>query len=206
MSAAPFSALNPPDLLLAFNTALSADMSYRPVNTTAYRDRIYGLLQNLEIPVQLPSTRKLLIWPEAQELTGAGYAASGKEMLLVPAAAEAWQKMQAAALTHSVELGLISAFRSVDYQVQLIDRKRQTGVEMSDILTVLAPPGYSEHHTGCAVDIGTPGCPALSEQFEETSAYHWLSAHAGEFGFFLSFPRNNPFGYIYEPWHWCFRQ
>ncbi len=73
------------------------------------------------------------------------------------------------------------------------------------ILTLSAPPGYSEHHTGCAIDINTPGCVATEEEFENTDAYRWLTEHAGRFGFTLSYPRDNALGFIYEPWHWCFQ-
>jgi D-alanyl-D-alanine carboxypeptidase len=49
------------------------------------------------------------------------------------------------------------------------------------------------------------GVPDLEEDFEETPAFRWLSANAGRFGFVLSFPRDNPHDYVYEPWHWCYR-
>ena len=49
------------------------------------------------------------------------------------------------------------------------------------------------------------GAPSLELEFEHTSAFRWLSDNARTFGFFLSFPRQNPYGYAYEPWHWCFR-
>ncbi|MEQ1638880.1 MAG: D-alanyl-D-alanine carboxypeptidase family protein [Methylococcales bacterium] len=73
-----------------------------------------------------------------------------------------------------------------------------------DILTVLAPPGFSEHHTGCAVDISTPGTAPAALVFEQTAAFSWLNTNAHRFGFYLSFPLGNPYGYQYEPWHWCF--
>ena len=73
-----------------------------------------------------------------------------------------------------------------------------------DFLRVNAAPGYSEHHTGRAVDIGTPGCPPLEEAFEDTAAFAWLSRNAGAAGFRMTYPRGNPQGVIYEPWHWLF--
>jgi D-alanyl-D-alanine carboxypeptidase len=73
------------------------------------------------------------------------------------------------------------------------------------LLGVSAPPGYSEHHSGGAVDVTTEGVPPLELDFEDTPAFRWLSDHAHKFGFHLSFPRDNPCGYAYEPWHWCFR-
>ena len=52
-------------------------------------------------------------------------------------------------------------------------------------------------------NIGTTGSLPLEESFAETKAYAWLDRHAASFGFTLSYPRDNPHGFIYEPWHWC---
>ncbi len=104
-----------------------------------------------------------------------------------------------------IELLLVSAFRSVDYQRSIFDRKLAQGVPLDDILRVNAAPGYSEHHTGRAVDIATRGCPPLTEAFETTDAFEWLTRNAGRFGFEMSYPRDNPYGIAYEPWHWAMR-
>ncbi|HEY4990089.1 MAG TPA: D-alanyl-D-alanine carboxypeptidase family protein, partial [Opitutaceae bacterium] len=69
---------------------------------------------------------------------------------------------------------------------------------------VNAAPGYSEHHTGRAVDIGVPDEPPLEEGFALTQAFSWLTAHAREFGFALSYACGNPQGIAYEPWHWLY--
>ncbi|MEO8102521.1 MAG: D-alanyl-D-alanine carboxypeptidase family protein, partial [Betaproteobacteria bacterium] len=49
-----------------------------------------------------------------------------------------------------------------------------------------------------------PSDPELEVEFENTAAFRWLTGHAAEFGFRLSYPRGNTAGYQYEPWHWCF--
>ncbi|MBT8145423.1 MAG: D-alanyl-D-alanine carboxypeptidase family protein, partial [Gammaproteobacteria bacterium] len=64
---------------------------------------------------------------------------------------------------------------------------------------------FSEHHTGRALDLNTDGCAVLQEEFENTSAFQWLMAEAQSFGFILSYPRDNPWGIVYEPWHWCYQ-
>lgn len=112
------------------------------------------------------------------------------------------ESMRTAAAADQVTLLLISGFRSVAYQRQIIDRKRARGDLLEAILRVNAAPGYSEHHTGRAVDIGTPDSRPLEEEFENTKAFRWLAQEAGRFGFRLSYPRNNPQGIVYEPWHW----
>ena len=123
---------------------------------------------------------------------------------LTPAAFAAWSEMKSCATEDGVELLLISAFRSVQYQCELIERKIERDQKIEDILKVNAAPGFSEHHTGRAIDIGTSGCEPLVEDFEKTVAFQWLSLNAGRFGFTLSYPRSNPWGIDYEPWHWCF--
>ena len=101
---------------------------------------------------------------------------------------------------------LVSAFRSIARQHEIVAAKLARGQQLDAILQVSAAPGFSEHHTGRAVDIGTPDSPALEEVFEQTPAFAWLQANAACFGFVLSFPRGNACGYLYEPWHWCYRQ
>ena len=100
---------------------------------------------------------------------------------------------------------MVSAFRSISYQAQLIDHKLQQGLNLCDILTTNTAPGHSEHHTGCAIDITTDGFQPLEQEFERSQAFKWLTAHASKFGFVLSYPENNSDGIIYEPWHWCFQ-
>ena len=50
-----------------------------------------------------------------------------------------------------------------------------------------------------------PDEPPAEESFETTPAFAWLSQHAARHGFSLSYPRGNPHGIVYEPWHWRFR-
>lgn len=115
----------------------------------------------------------------------------------------AWQLMKEAAAQENVVLLLVSAFRSIDYQCELIKGKLAAGRLLDDILSVNAIPGFSEHHTGRALDISTPNCEPLTTDFETTDAFLWLTEHAGRFGFVMSFPRDNNSGITYEPWHWA---
>lgn len=113
--------------------------------------------------------------------------------------------MQARALADQIPLALVSAFRSVARQREIIVEKRAAGLGIEQILESVAPPGYSEHHTGRAIDIATSEADALDEVFETTPSFRWLEQHAASFGFTLSYPRNNPSGFVYEPWHWCYK-
>ena len=79
-----------------------------------------------------------------------------------------------------VPMALVSAYRSVARQQEIIEAKLARGDSIASILVSVAPPGYSEHHTGRAVDIGTSEEDALEEEFETTPAFRWLQTHAGE--------------------------
>ncbi len=158
----------------------------------------------LGIPPDLPARRGLPLCRQARRLTPVGLGADGRDKLLSPAAARAWLKLRERASADGVQLTLISAFRSIDFQAALIRSKLERGMALAEVLRINAPPGYSEHHSGRAVDIGTDKIPALDEAFESTDAFRWLSQHAGRFGFRLSYPRGNAVGFAYEPWHWYY--
>ncbi|MEQ6291406.1 M15 family metallopeptidase [Vogesella sp. GCM10023246] len=127
----------------------------------------------------------------------------GREFELIAPAAVAWQQLRDAAAADGISLFLVSAFRSIARQHEIVAAKLARGQRLEDILRVSAAPGYSEHHTGRAIDIGTPGSPVLEQVFDTTPAYAWLCAHAARFGYTLSYPPGNADGYLYEPWHWC---
>ena len=76
-------------------------------------------------------------------------------------------------------LEAISGYRSHDYQLGIFERKLARGQTVQQILTVNAAPGYSEHHSGNALDIGTPGEPPAEESFEATAAFAWLTDACG---------------------------
>jgi D-alanyl-D-alanine carboxypeptidase len=162
------------------------------------------LWRRLGIPADYAARARQRIHPEAKRLVVIGRAADdGKILRLTPRAATAWRRMQAAAAADDVTLVPLSAFRSVARQATLIRRKLARGQAIDAILRVSAVPGCSEHHTGRALDLGTPGHLGLEATFARTQAFRWLIKHGGRFGFRLSYPRRNPQGINYEPWHWC---
>jgi D-alanyl-D-alanine carboxypeptidase len=170
----------------------------------AMNTRLVSLYAELGIPGQLLAARGSCECEEASCLEVAEAGADGKAYLLTPAAANAWRNLKSAALGDGVSLFIVSAFRSIERQSQIVRRKLEAGALIEDILTVCAPPGFSEHHSGRAVDLSTPGSRALEVEFEQTPAFAWLRAHAADFGYYLSYPVGNFSGYQYEPWHWCF--
>lgn len=120
------------------------------------------------------------------------------------AAAGALRLMLNAAKDAGVNLYILSAYRSVQEQAAIIQRKRDAGATDDAIITSVALPGYSEHHTGQAVDLHTDGVPVLSLEFAATPAFDWLTEHAGPFGFRLTYSQNNRTGIRFEPWHWYY--
>lgn len=162
-------------------------------------------LEKLGISSEVIAHRTLPFFPQIDEslLITAETNAEGKAFQLAPQAASAWLKMRDSARADGIELYLVSAYRSVNYQMGLIEKKQQLAISPEEFFTYLAPPGCSEHHTGCAVDINTPDCDEVSGVFGDTPAFEWLRLNAARFGFVMSFPLNNPWGFICEPWHWC---
>ena len=120
-------------------------------------------------------------------------------------AADELDAMRRAAAAEGVELVVLSAYRSVALQRQLFfDVMSERNQSSRERALVSAPPGFSEHSTGYAVDLGDGSQPGtnLSESFEASGAYRWLAANAARYHFALSFPRGNAQGVSYEPWHW----
>ncbi|GET41889.1 peptidase M15B and M15C DD-carboxypeptidase VanY/endolysin [Microseira wollei NIES-4236] len=147
-----------------------------------------------------------LAYPEAPAKDLQAITANG-QIKLRKTAAQKFMAMTAAARAQGVIIVPISGFRSVSEQQHLFfDVKAQRNQVATERAAVSAPPGYSEHHTGYAVDIGDGRTPAtnLSQTFEQTAAYKWLAANAARYSFEMSFPKNNTQGVSYEPWHWRF--
>jgi D-alanyl-D-alanine carboxypeptidase len=96
----------------------------------------------------------------------------------------------------------LSCFRGIKYQREVFCRK--VGDGFAARAKSSAPPGFSEHATGHAIDFGDrtrPECD-LETCFSDTPVGRWLSANAGAHGFVLSFPAGNAQGVTHEPWHW----
>lgn len=129
------------------------------------------------------------------------------DIMMRQKAAQAFLQMQEAARAEGVNLALISGFRNQKDQEHLFfDVKAERAQVATQRAEVSAPPGYSEHHTGYAMDVGDGDVPAtdLSVDFENTRAFKWMQANAARYSFELSFPKNNVQGVSYEPWHWRF--
>jgi zinc D-Ala-D-Ala carboxypeptidase len=167
--------------------------------------QLTALHRELGIPANYAVDRKLAPFFEVSldELVEVGISDEGRPIRLVRPAAESWALMRQAAMWDDIELVALSGFRSIERQTEIFRGKLAAGQSVDDILRYVAAPGFSEHHTGRALDIGSPEHTELDEKFADSEAFRWLEPHASEFGFTLSFPRQNPYGIVYEPWHWC---
>ena len=166
---------------------------------------IADLHQRLGIPADYATRTGLFQQRTPDDLVDIGVDVFDRPQRLRMEAANAWTGLVEAASSDGVTVQLVSAYRSLEYQVNLIQRKVEAGESIGQILTRVAAPGYSEHQGGCAVDVTSPGIDSLTEFFEETQTFRWLVASAVDHQFVLSYPRSNPYGVIYEPWHWCYR-
>jgi D-alanyl-D-alanine carboxypeptidase len=174
------------------------------MSASAYPD-LEAIHRELGVPPDYATIRRLPWQAEATEERVLIAVRAGRAITLTVPAAAAWQEMKEAAAKRHVILIPLSGFRSVERQIELFRAKKSAGQSVAEILRVNAAPGFSEHHTGRAVDIGTNDSPPFEESFAATTAFRWLEAHAGSFGFSLSYPANNPHGIVFEPWHWLWQ-
>ena len=114
------------------------------------------------------------------------------------------KEMQDDAEKDGVYLVFLSGYRSIKLQKQIFYSLKSIRNQIaSERARVSAPPGYSEHSTGFAIDIGDAyeRETDFEESFENTSAFRWLKKNAAKYHFKLSFDKKQT-SVDYEPWHW----
>jgi D-alanyl-D-alanine carboxypeptidase len=115
-------------------------------------------------------------------------------------AGQAFVKMARKAAVDSIFFKVKSGYRSIAYQTGLYKKYMADGTAFTRVAERIAPPGFSEHHTGRAFDlVGDKG------QFGKSKAYGWLKANAAQFGFVESFPIDSAGQIRWEPWHWYYK-
>ena len=129
----------------------------------------------------------------------------------------AYEKLADAAKAAGHPLVMVSAYRSVAYQEEIFNANVNTlmsqGHTKEEAIRItkltFTEPGYSEHHTGLAVDVVDQDWyqnhtgELLNEGFGDTEGGKWLQAHAREYGFIIRYPKGkHAITQIdYEPWH-----
>lgn len=119
---------------------------------------------------------------------------------VTPETRAAFVTMAEAADEDGVHLRVKSGFRSLGYQGKIIKRRLARGQTFEQAARWVAPPGYSEHHTGCAVDLVCD-----SGFYGDSEDYRWLRENGTRFGFVETYFMNNPDSLPWEPWHWAYR-
>ena len=113
-------------------------------------------------------------------------------------------RMREDAKKDGVFLVFLSGYRSINLQKEIFYSLKSIRNQVaSERARVSAPPGYSEHSTGFAIDIGDYYNPEadFEVEFENTDAFKWLKKNAAKYHFRLSFNKNDK-NIDYEPWHW----
>ena len=113
-------------------------------------------------------------------------------------------KMREDARKDGIYLIFLSGYRSINLQKDIFySLKSMRNQIAAERARVSAPPGYSEHSTGFAIDIGDAynRDTDFEVEFENTDAFRWLKKNAAKYHFKLSFNQNNK-NVDYEPWHW----
>lgn len=125
----------------------------------------------------------------------------GNGQVMRSVAAKSLDDMETSAQKQGISFYAFSGYRSYQTQVSAYNSEVSAfGVTKADQES--ARPGYSEHQTGWAVDLGTSGCE-IGSCFASTPAGKWLASNAYQYGFLLRYPQGlqDITGYEYEPWH-----
>jgi len=141
---------------------------------------------------------------------------------LLPQVETAFLEMQKAARKDSIELKIISSFRSYAAQKRIWNRKylRFTNEGLSPekaikkIIKYSTIPGTSRHHWGTEIDVVdaqplVEGDVLLEEHFHDSGPYvklgKWLKENASTYGFELVYTKDRSRkGFFYEPWHYSY--
>lgn len=176
-------------------------------NVTALDPALLNI-ENPESPLVLVNKRRPLIpasFVPPDLVTPGIPSGSGEPVLVRAEAGAAAERMFAAAAAAGVSINVKSSYRSFTLQVQLYNSYvAEKGVAAAD--TTSARPGYSEHQTGLAIDIGDGNAGAacdFNSCFADTAAAQWVAAHGADYGFVVRYRpgAESETGYLPEPWH-----
>ena len=113
-----------------------------------------------------------------------------------------------------IHLVIVSGYRTFEYQQDNFDRSVEERINergmseeeaIADTKLEVAQPGESEHNSGLACDIMQDDYTDMTDDgFKYKEGYAWLSEHAADYGFILSFPegKTDITGIKFEPWHY----
>lgn len=125
------------------------------------------------------------------------YIINKNTLSLRPDVEDALRVMARAAKRDGVTLDVSSTYRSYSYQKALF----QHWVDVDGLVEAereSARAGTSQHQLGVAIDFGS-----IDDDYDTTPGGQWMYAHAEEYGWSLSFPKQyeDVTGYRWECWH-----
>ena len=127
---------------------------------------------------------------------------NNKNNMLSKEAYEAFKKLVDDASKEGLNIRSNYAYRTYSYQEGVYNEKKDSdGVSYAD--SISARPGYSEHQTGLALDVGVLDKYA-DVKFQYTKEYDWMKDNSYKYGFILRYPlgKENITGYNFESWHY----
>ncbi len=105
--------------------------------------------------------------------------------------------------TNQKEINIVSGYRTKAYQ-QVIYNQNVEENGAVHAMNYVANAGYSEHHTGLAIDFGCFNEErGTSARFDGENELKWFTDNCHRYGFILRYPKNKKevTGISYEPWH-----
>ncbi|HIV11200.1 MAG TPA: M15 family metallopeptidase [Candidatus Faeciplasma avium] len=132
------------------------------------------------------------------------YMVSDRNVKLLPSAMSALNEMLGDFFAATGNNGVMarSGYRTVEYQQELYeDDLASSGASSS---TLVAMPGYSEHHTGLVVDFTTYNSQTDSyREFDGTGDFAWIMENCHRYGFINRYPEGKEKLTLIdnEPWH-----
>ena len=117
-----------------------------------------------------------------------------------PATAQAYNDMLSEMAQYGMKIYIVSSYRDIKYQTNLYRNYLKN--DTKDVVdTYSARPGYSEHHTGRALDISQ--VYNNLDAFEGSDEAKWVYDNCYKYGFIVRYKENqiDVTGYIFEPWH-----
>lgn len=166
----------------------------------ALRDSVIILEKKYEVPPPWFGRRlgnKTSSKPKNLVMLPLKYGFDSSRIYVTSETKKAFLKMATAAEKDNITIYARSGYRSFWYQKQIFEKRMLEGKSFKKIASMVAPPGYSDHMTGKAMDLATTTSP-----FAKSEAYQWLKKNAGHFGFIESYPKDSSSFFHWEPWHW----
>lgn len=133
------------------------------------------------------------------------YKVRDKNVTLSKAVTEKFNRLMDdfAAASGCSDMMVVSGFRDYDFQNEIwVDRVQTEGE--AEAAKYVAVPGYSEHHTGLAMDLSVYLSDGRTVYVEEYEPCEWFVEHAPEYGFVLRYPsvKAATTHISYESWHY----